>query len=140
MNSLSPEQARQQLDEADQRARLSRTDAAVGAALTGGVAILVAATLTAVTFWRERPVGIVVSMGIFAVAVALLMGWYTSRSRISEQSWARRYLLGFGMTMALYTGGIFWESFAFPGWVVFVPFCVLVAVPGVAAGMRMLRG
>lgn len=140
MNSLSPEQARQQLDEADQRARLSRTDAAVGATLTGGIAILIAATLAAVTFWRGHPVGIVVSMGVFAVAVALLMGWHTSRSRISERRWARRYLLGFGLTMVLYAGGIFWESFAFPGWVVFAPFCVLVAVPGVAAGMRMMRG
>ncbi len=140
MNSLSPEQARQQLDEAAQRARLSRTDAAVGAAFTGGVAVLVAATLAAVTLWRERPVGIVVSMGIFAVALALLLWWHTSRFRISDRRWARRYLLGFGLTMALYTVGIFWESFAFPGWAVFAPFCVLVALPGVAAGMRMLRG
>lgn len=44
------------------------------------------------------------------------------------------------MTMALYTAGIFWESFAFPGWAIFAPFCVLVAVPGVVAAVRMLRG
>lgn len=140
MNSLSPEQARQQLDEADQRARLSRTDAAVGAALTSGVAILIAVTLAAVTFLRERPVGIGVSMGIFAVALAVLLRWHTNRFRISDRRWARRYLLGFGLTMALYTVGIFWESFAFPGWAVFAPFCLLVAVPGVMAAIKMLRG
>lgn len=140
MNSLSPEQARQQLDEAAQRAQLSRIDAAVGAAFTGGVAVLVAATLAAVTAWRESPVGIGISMGIYAVALALLLWWHTSRFRISDRRWRQRYLLGFGLTMTLYSGGIFWESFAFPGWVIFAPYCVLVAVPGVAAAVRMLRG
>lgn len=56
MNSLSLEQARQQLDEAVERARLSRTDGPVGAAFTGGIAVLIAATLAAVTAWRESPV------------------------------------------------------------------------------------
>lgn len=140
MNYLSPEQARQKLDEAAQRAQLSRIDAAVGAAFTGGVAVLVAATLAAVTAWRESPVGIGISMGIYAVALALLLWWHTSRFRISDRRWRQRYLLGFGLTMTLYSGGIFWESFAFPGWVIFAPYCVLVAVPGVAAAVRMLRG
>ncbi len=140
MDSFSPEQARQQLDEAAARAELPRTDAAVGAAFTGGVALLVAATLAAVTAWREHPAGNGVSMGVFAVALALLLWWHTSRVRISDRAWTRRYLLGFGLTMALYTGGIFWESFAFPGWAIFAPYCVLVAAPGVAAAIKMRRG
>jgi len=139
MNKLSPDQARQQLDEAAERAQLSRADAAIGAAFTGGIAVLVAATLTAVTHWRESPAGIAISMGIFVVALALLMGWHARRFRIADRRWRRRYLLGFGLTMALYTGGIFWEAFAFPGWAIFAPYCVLVAVPGVVAAVRMLR-
>ncbi len=139
MNSLSPGQARQQLNEAADRAGLSRTDAAVGAAFTGGVAILVAATLAAVTVWRESPVGIGISMGLCATALTLLLWWQASRFRISDRRWRRRYLLGFGLTMALYTAGIFWESSAFPGWGIFAPYCVLVAVPGTVAAVRMLR-
>ncbi len=140
MNAVSPEQARQQLDEAADRAQLSRTDAVVGAAFTGGVALLVAATLAAVTFWRGNPVGFGISMGIYAVVLALLLWWHTNKFRISDRRWRRRYLVGFGLTMVLYTAGIFWGSFAFPGWAIFGPYCVLVAVPGVVAAARMLRG
>lgn len=139
MSEISPDQARQQLGEAADRAELPRTDAAVGAAYTGGIAVVVAATLAAVTHWRESPAGVAISMGIFAVALALLVGWHARRFRIADRRWRRRYLLGFGLTMALYTAGIFWEAFAFPGWAVFAPFCVLVAVPGVVAAVRMLR-
>lgn len=140
MNSLSPEQANQQLDEAATRARLSRTDAAVGATFTGGIAVLVAATLAAVTLWRGSPVGIGISMGVYTIALALLLWWHSSKFRISDRHWRRRYLLGFGLTMALYTAGILWEALAFPGWAILAPYCVLVAVPGVAAAVRMLRG
>lgn len=139
MNSLSPAEARRQLDEAADRADLSRTDAAVGAAFTGGVAFLVAATLAAVTLWRESPVAIGISMGLCAAALTVLLWWQASRFRISDRRWRRRYLLGFGLTMALYTAGILWESFAFPGWGIFAPYCVLVAVPGMVAAVRMLR-
>ncbi len=140
MNALSPEQARQQLDEAADRAELSRTDAAVGALTTGGIALLVAATLAAVTFFRGSPVGFGISMGVYVVALALLMWWFIKRFRISDRRWLRRYFWGFGLTMLLYLAGILWESFAFPGWAIFAPYCVLVAVPGVVAALRMLRG
>lgn len=140
MSSLSPEQARQQLDEADQRSRVARTDAGAGAAYTGGLAVLVAVTLAAVTFWRANPLGVVVGMGVYAVALALLVGWHSRRVRVAGRGWGRRYLLGFGSTMVLYAVGIFWEAFAFPGWAVFGPYCVLVAVPGVAAAVQMQRG
>ncbi len=140
MNALSPEQARQQLDEATDRAQLSRTDAFIGAAFTGGVALLIAATLAAVTLWRDNPVGFGISMGIYAVVLALLIWWHAKKVRISDRRWRHRYYWGFGLTISLYTVGIFWESFAFPGWAIFGPYCVLVAVPGVVAAARMLRG
>lgn len=140
MSSLSPDQARQQLDEADQRSQLSRTDAGTGAAYTGGLAVLVAATLAAVTVWRTNPVGVVVGMGVYAVALALLVGWHSRKVRVAGRGWGRRYLLGFGATMVLYTVGIFWEAFAFPGWGIFAPYCVLVALPGLAAAVQMRRG
>ncbi|MGV8846671.1 hypothetical protein [Tessaracoccus sp.] len=107
---------------------------------SGGTAVLVAATLTSVTIWRENPVGFAISMVVYAAALSLLVWWQTSRFRISDRHWRRRYLVGFGLTMALYTAGIFWQSFAFPGWAIFAPFCVLVAVPGLVAAFRMLRG
>lgn len=140
MTALSPEQARQQLGEATDRAQLARSHAAVGAGFTGGVAIVVAATLAAVTVWRGSPVGLAISMGIYAVALALLGWWYVRNFRISDRRWRQRYLWGFGLTMLLYTVGIFWVSFAFPGWAIFAPYCVLVAVPGLVAAVRMLRG
>lgn len=139
MSSLTPEQAREQLDEATDRAALSRTDARIGAAFTGGLAVLIAATLASVTVWRDNPVGVSVSMSVFAVTLALLLWWHGSRFRISDRKWTRRYALGFGLTIALYSAGIFWESFAFPGWAVFAPYCGLVAIPGIVAAIRMLR-
>ncbi len=138
MDTPTPEQARRQLDEAGTRAKPSRRDAAIGAAATGGLSIVIAATLAAVTYWRENPVGFVVSMGVCAVSVALLTVWMLHR-RVVDRGWARRYYWGFGLTMVLYSVGIFWESFAFPGWPIFAPFCVLVAAPGVIAAVRMLK-
>ncbi len=140
MSSLSPDQARRQLDEADQRSQLSKTDTTVGAAFTGGIAVLVAVTLTVVTLWRDSSLGLIIGMGAFAVTLALLLGWHASKVRVAPRGWGRRYLLGFGATMVLYTVGIFWEAFAFPGWGVFAPYCVLVALPGLAAAVQMRRG
>ncbi|RMB61689.1 hypothetical protein [Tessaracoccus antarcticus] len=140
MNALSPEEARQQLAEASDRAELSRSDAVVGAGVTGGIGILVAATLAAATVWRGSPVGLGVSMGVYAVALALLMWWQASKFRISDRRWRRRYQWGFGLTMTLYVVGILWESFAFPGWAIFAPFCVAVAVPALVSAVKMWRG
>ncbi len=138
MNTPSPEQARQQLGEAATRAKPSRRDAAIGAAVTGGLSLIIAATLTAVTFWRGNPVALATSMGIYALSIALLM-WWLSRRRVTDRGWARRYLWGFGSTMVLYSVGIVWQSLAFPGWAIFAPFCLLVAVPGVVAAGKMLK-
>lgn len=140
MSSLSPDQARQQLDEADQRSQLAQTETTASAAFTGGVAVLVAVTLTAVTLWRDNSLGLIIGMGVFAVTLALLLGWHARTVRVAPRGWGRRYLLGFGSTMVLYTAGIFWEAFAFPGWGIFAPYCVLVALPGLAAAAQMRRG
>ena len=139
MDPITPEEAREQLMEATDRAAVSRSDAAIGATLTGGLGVLLAATLTAVTLWRGNAVGLVVSMGVYMVALALLMWWQFSRYRIHDRNWRRQYFWGFGLSVVLYSVGIFWEAFAFPGWAVFAPYCVLVAVPGLVAAARMLR-
>ncbi|MEO6882305.1 MAG: hypothetical protein ABI181_15330 [Mycobacteriaceae bacterium] len=139
MSSLSPDQARRQLDEADQRSTLAPTDTAVGATFTGGVAVLVALTLAVVTLWRDSALGLIIGMGVFAVMLALLLGWHARTVRVAPRGWGRRYLLGFGSTMVLYTVGIFWEAFAFPGWGIFAPYCVLVAIPGLVAAVQMRR-
>lgn len=139
MNSLSPQQARQQLDEAAERAQLGHSDARVGALLTGGLSIVIAATLTAATRWRHSPVGLSLSLGFFLAAMGAMLGVYSMKVKVTDRRWQSRYLLGFGLTMVLYTGGIFWEAFAFPGWAIFAPYCVLVAVPGIVAAFRMLR-
>lgn len=139
MSSLTPEQAKQRLAEADDRARLARTDARVGAAFTGGLAVLIASTLVVVTLLRDNPVGIVAAMGAYGVVLAVLILWHRGRFRISDRKWAARYAVGFGLTMVLYSGGIFWETMAFPGWAVFAPYCLLVAAPGLVAAFRMLR-
>lgn len=138
MNQPTPSQARQQLDEATTRAQPSRRDTTIGAAATGGLSVVIAATLAAVTFWRDNPGGFAVSMGVFGVSVALLTVSMLRR-RVVDRGWVRRYYWGFGSTMVLYSIGIFWESFAFPGWAIFAPFCVLVAAPGVIAAVRMLK-
>ena len=138
-NSISPEEARQQLLEATDRAAVSRSDAAIGAAVTGGLGVLLAVTLTAVTFWRGSAVGLIVSMGVYVVALSLLMWWQYSKFRIYDRNWRRQYLWGFGLSMVLYSVGIFWGAFAFPGWGIFAPYCVLVAVPGLVAAARMMR-
>lgn len=139
MSPLTPEEARKQLDEAAGRVELSQTDARVGAAYTGGLAMLIALALATVTLLRDNPVGVVLAMGAYAVALAMLLWWHRSRFRISDRKWAGRYALGFGLTIALYTAGIFWETTAFPGWAVFAPYCVLVATPGLVAAVRMSR-
>ena len=79
MDPITPEEAREQLMEATDRAAVSRSDAAIGATLTGGLGVLLAATLTAVTLWRGNAVGLIVSMGVYMVALALLMWWQFSR-------------------------------------------------------------
>lgn len=139
MSSLTPDQARAQLAEAADRVELSRSDSRVGATFTATLAVLIAATLATVTFWRDDPVGLVASMGVYAVVLALLLWWHRSRLRVIDRKWGGRYALGFGLTMVLYSVGILWEAFAFPGWAVFAPYCVLVAVPGLVAARRMLR-
>ena len=138
MNQPTANQARQQLDEATTRAKPSRRDAAIGAFATGGISIVVAATLASVTFWRGSPIALIVSMGIYALSIAFLI-WLLSRRRVTDRGWAKRYIWGFGVTMLLYLAGILWQSVAFPGWVIFAPFCVLVAAPGVIAAVRMLK-
>lgn len=137
-NTPTPDEARQQLDELAARAVPSRRDTSIGALFTGGLSVVIAATLTAVTFWRGNPVALATSMGIYALSLALLMGWLSTR-RVTDRSWAKRYLWGFGATMLLYTIGILWGSFAFPGWAIFAPYCVLVAIPGVIAAVKMLK-
>ncbi len=138
MSTPTPDQARQQLDEATTRATPSRRDTTIGAAVTGVLSMVVAATLTAVTFWRGNLLALAISMGIYGLAIALLM-WWLSRRRVSDRGWAKRYIWGFGVTMLLFLAGIRWMSFAFPGWAIFAPFCVLVATPGVIAAVRMLK-
>ena len=138
MNHPTPNQARQQLDEATTRGKPSRRDTAIGAAVTGFLSIVIAATLTAVTFWRGNLVALAISMAIYGLAIALLM-WWLSRRRVTDRGWAKRYIWGFGVTMLLYMAGILWMSLAFPGWGIFAPFCVLVAAPGVIAAVRMLK-
>ncbi len=139
MSQHTPEQARKQLDEAADRVKVSRTDSRVGAAFTGGLAMLIALTLATVTLLRDNPVGVLVTMGAYVVALAMLLWWHRRKFRISDRKWTRRYVLGFGLTITLYTAGILWETTAFPGWGVFAPYCVLVAAPGFVAAVRMLR-
>lgn len=139
VSQYTSEQARKQLAEAADRVRVSRTDSRVGAAFTGGLAVLIALTLATVTLLRDNPVGVAVTMGAYAVALAMLLWWHRETFRISDRKWTRRDALGFGLTIALYTAGIFWESAAFPGWAIFAPYCILVSVPGIVAAVRMLR-
>ena len=138
MNSPTPDQARQQLDEAASRGEAADTDSWVGALFTGTLGILIAGTLAAVNVWDGRA-GATISMGVFSALLFLLMWWHRRRMRISNHGWALTYLLGFGLTMALYVIGIMWGSFAFPGWAIFGPYCVLVATPAIVAAARMLR-
>lgn len=138
MNQPSANQARQQLDEATTRARPSHRDTVIGAAATGGLSIVVAAALTAVTFSRGNLTALAISMVIYGLSIAILIFWLTRR-RVTDRGWVKRYIWGFGLTMLLYLAGIMWQSFAFPGWGIFAPFCVLVAAPGVIAAVRMLK-
>lgn len=138
MNPLTPDQARQQLDEAASREAAARIDSWVGALFTGLLGILIAGTLAAVNVWDGRA-GAAVSMGVFGVLLLLLLTWQRSRMRISNRGWGLTYGVGLGLTMALYVIGIMWGSFAFPGWAIFGPYCVLVAIPAMVAAARMLR-
>lgn len=139
MSQHTPEQARKQLDEAADRIKVSRTDSRVGAGFTGGLAILIALTLATVTLLRDNQIALAVTMAAYAVALTMLLWWHRTKFRISDRKWTRRYALGFGLTITLYTAGILWEATAFPGWAVFAPYCALVAAPGLVAAARMLR-
>ena len=138
MNTLSPKQAREQLDEATARAELSHSYAPIGATFMGAIAVLTATLLATVTLLRDNPVAVLVSTAMCLIAIGLLIWWLTRKFRISDRSWPRRYYVGFGLTMALYVAGILWGSTS-PSWAIFGPYCVLVAVPGLIAAGRMLR-
>lgn len=139
VTAMNPDQARAQLTEADTRGRLARTDAPVGARFTALLGVLVAAILVLVTLLRGSAVGVGVSMACYAAVLGGLIGWQRKRFRVAPRGWRRRYAWGFGLTMVLYTGGIFWEAFAFPGWSLFAPYCVLVAIPSLIAATVMVR-
>lgn len=139
LTAMTPDQAQAQLNEASTRGKLARTDSGVGARYTAVLGVVIAALLTVVALLRGNPVGLAVSIGGYMAVIGALVGWERRRFRVAPRGWGRRYLWGFGVTMALYTGGIFWESLAFPGWGLFAPYCVLVAVPSLIAATVMVR-
>lgn len=138
MENLSVDEASKRLAEANTRQRVAQTDAATGAAFTSALGILVAATLAAINVWGTG-LGIALSMVAYGIALVALLWWQRSRMRVAERGWARAYGFGFGGTMALYIIGIIWSSSTFPGWAIFAPFCVLVAVPTFVSAVWMLR-
>ena len=135
----TPDQAHAQLAEAGTRAKSVHTDAGVGARYTAVLGVVIAALLTVVALLRGNPIGLAISVGGYVAVLGALVGWQQKRFRVAPRGWGRRYLWGFGLTMALYSGGIFWESLAFPGWGLFAPYCVLVAVPSLIAAATMSR-
>ena len=136
--TTTADQARAQLDEAAARGRQARTDAPVGARYTALLGVLVA-VLLAVVALVPNGVGLAVTMCCFTAVLGALIGWQQQRFRIASRGWGRRYGWGFGLTMVLYSGGIFWQAFSFPGWLVFAPYCVLVCVPSLVAAVGMVR-
>lgn len=137
MSSLTPDQARRQLSDASNREALGRSHSRVGAVFTASLGCLVAATLAVVSALRGTPVAVAGSMAVYLAVLSALISWQQRSMRVAARGWGRSYLTGFGVTMTLYIIGIGWESFAFPGWRVFAPYCVLVAIPSLLAAVKM---
>lgn len=138
MTPLTPEEARNQLATADTLATMTVRGARVGAFTTAGVGVLIGSVLAMSRAVGTNLVALAIGMGVSGLALCALMIWHFSRFRVQSRGWSRRYLVSIWITMALFTIGIRATSSS-PSWMVFAPYCVLVALPMVFAAGRMAR-
>jgi len=89
---------------------------------------------------HENVIGFAAVMGGYGLVLALLIG-IQRRARSTPRGFRRIYAWGFGATMALYVIGVMWYSFTRPGppAAVFLPYCLLVALPVWIAAMLIRR-
>jgi hypothetical protein len=140
MMPLTPEEARAQLATAETLAATSRTAARIGAVTTAGVGLLVGGALAlSGLFARTNTVALLIGMGLYTVALIALMVWHSRRVRVADRGWNRRHFSSFVLTMVLYSIGTGWVVSSSPSWVLFGPYCVLVALPMVLASGRTAR-
>jgi hypothetical protein len=140
MTPLTPEEARNQLVAADTLATMTVRGARASAFTTAGVGLLTGLGLVSVrAFGMTNPTALVISMIVYATALTSLMTWHGRYVRVAARGWVLLHFGSFVLTMALWSAGMVWANLASPSWVVFAPFCVLVALPMVLAGSRMAR-
>ena len=101
------------------------------------------AGILAASWWtlsHESPMGFSFSVAGYAAVIALLVA-IQRRARSTPRGFKRIYTWGLGATMTLYVIGVMWFSFTRP-WLsaaVFLPYCLLVALPAWAAAVMIRR-
>ena len=139
---ITPAQAAAALAQASSVRVVSPADVRTLTAYLLGLGAAVAGILAA-SWWtlsHDNPVGFAVSMGGYAVVLSLLVA-LQRRARSTPRGFKRIYTWGLGATMTLYVIGVMWFSFTRP-WLsaaVFLPYCLLVALPAWAAAVMIRR-
>lgn len=139
---MDPDMAREQLDRAGTLARTAAADSRLNAGMSVAVGVLVALVLAGTrAFAGTNAAAFTVVFLAYAVLLTATIVVYKVRLRVSDSAFKRRYVTGLLLTTALYVVGVLWTSAADPkpSWLVFAPFCVLVAAPMVVAAVRMVR-
>jgi hypothetical protein len=140
MPPLTPDEARQQLSEADSLGSSTNADARIGALTTAGVGLLIGVALAiSFAFNHHRPAALALSFAAYGLALTLLMTWHRKHFRVATRGWGRLYTASFLATMLLYVVGIGWVVAGSFSWLVVGPYCLLVAVPMLVAAARMAR-
>ncbi len=139
--TLTPEQARAAMARAAAVRVVSDRDRRIIVSYVAllGVVIGVVLALAWWTLSQDNKAGFIASFAGYAAAVGLLVA-ANSRARSAPRGFARVYLAGFLVTMSLYAVGIAWfTSRQWPAAGVFLPYCLLVALPCLLAAYRIDR-
>jgi len=141
---LTPEQARAHLAAAEQASVVTPADLRVHAAYLASLGVLVATTLAGI--WWALSSGatalfVVVMLAYGAMLFALIL--VVRRARVIPRGFQRANGWGMGLTMGLYAVGVAWftsrqDDPLSAG--VFLPYCVLVAIPSLLAARVIRRG
>ena len=139
---ITPAQAAAALAQASSARVVSPADVRTLTAYLLGLGAAVAGILAA-SWWtlsQESPMGFSFSVAGYAAVIALLVA-IQRRARSTPRGFKRIYTWGLGATMTLYVIGVMWFSFTRP-WLsaaVFLPYCLLVALPAWAAAVMIRR-
>ncbi|MEO7123185.1 MAG: hypothetical protein ABI400_08740 [Lacisediminihabitans sp.] len=120
---------------------ISRSARRLSAFFTAILGVSVALFLLAVVYvYPTHSLWLIIAVTVlYGAGIASACIWFQRARRASSRGWARRYGVGFALTMALYAAGVAftvstdWRTAWF-----WLPYAIITATPVVVAGM--MRG